>query len=526
MKHSFRQLRALCLILALLLCVGCGGETGTELTQAAASLPAASSSGGIVLETTVANELFTLPWDAELTINPYNCVSRANSTFLPLIYEGLFCVSGEFEAEPVLCSEWNASDDLTVYSFTLKEDVCFHSGEVLTVEDVIYSLEYAMTSPLYEDRLSCITSLDAYENTVFIGLDSPRDSFLLLLDVPIVRRGTAELEIPDGTGPYVPVLNREGESYLDRYAGGRLYDELGISRIYLNAVSGAGNIRDEFETGRISLVCTDPNSGVSAIYHGDYEKWSAPTTILEYVGFNFLSGPFAQKVLRQAVIYCIDRDAAVTGAFGGCADASVLPVSPYSRAWSSELSALYRGNGTKAASLLRDAGIRDTDGDGVLEYTYANGIYTDDVSGTLIVCSDSDSETAAAELLAADLCALGMDIRVEALDADTYAARRNAGNYDLFLESIRLTADFDLTPLLSAAGSLDGEALRLCADALENVGNYYDLCDRILEQGLLCPVAFRQLSVMAVRGTISGLSPGSSDIFRNPQDLCLTTGAS
>ena len=81
-----------------------------------------------------ADELFTVPYDAEAGFDPFGDAA-GNAWLYPLLYEGLFRVTESFEAEPVLCESWDTEDG-KVFHFRVREDVRFHNGSRLTPEDV------------------------------------------------------------------------------------------------------------------------------------------------------------------------------------------------------------------------------------------------------------------------------------------------------------------------------------------------------------------------------------------------------
>ena len=517
MRYRLRALSVL--LLALLLLGGCARllpEVDPEPGEEASAGP-----GEITLSSQSTEELFFLPYAPQLGVNPYTCQSRTNLTFLPLVYEGLFTVTPNYAAQGVLCESWEVSDDGKLYTLTLREDVRFHSGIVLTTQDVLYSIDYARSSQTYGTRLSCIQSVDAEDDRILIRLYQPRDQFLLLLDFPIVRSGTGDLEQPDGTGPYLLVLTGDNDNYLDSrndWWGGT---DLPISRIYLLLCPTAVDVRDSFELGRISLACTDINSAAAVPYHSDCEQWRQSGPDLLYLGFNRANGLFAAKALRQAVTYAIDREA-ISGAGGGYIAPAYLPASPDSPVYNGALATHFASNTDQARLYLQDAGLRDLDQDGILDQETELGV--EPASATLIVSSGSLADVSAAQSIAESLRDLGLDITVETLDPEAYESRRRNGQYDLFYESLRMTPDFDLTYLLRDLGLLDTYTNTLCSMALENMGNFYDLHEYLMQEGAFCPVGFKSSAVYVLRGHASGLDPAPYNVFYGLSNLTLMSG--
>ena len=159
----------------------------------------------------VSDAYFGLAWYQNGTLNPVLDNTNINRVLCEALYEGLFEVTSNFTAENVLCESYEG--DGTTFTFTLRGDVTFWSGEPLTAADVVASLEaahYNESSPFY-NRLTEVSSIEAVgTNQVRIVLSSPNINFPRLLDIPIYREGSADSgSFADGTGPYRPV---EGEN--------------------------------------------------------------------------------------------------------------------------------------------------------------------------------------------------------------------------------------------------------------------------------------------------------------------------
>ena len=91
--------------------------------------------------------------------------------------------------------------------------------------------------------------------------------------------------------------------------------------------------------------------------------------------------------------------------------------------------------------------------------------------------------------------------------------------YDLYIGQTKLSPNMDLTPFfyeygsLTAGGIADTATYALCSEALANSGNYYNVHERVLEQGYICPLLFRSYSVYATRRLLPGLTPSRDNVF-------------
>jgi peptide/nickel transport system substrate-binding protein len=448
---------------------------------------------------------FSLSYIPSYGFNPFTCECLTNRTAFSLLYEGLFTVSGSFEAEPVLCDTFRVSEDQKTYVFTLVQGVTFTDGTALTASDVVASLQAARNSSFYSGRLSHIDSISAADqSTVQITLDTPYENLPLVLDVPILKDGTQDAEDPVGTGPYA-LSGADAERSLVRYSGW-WQDKapvVDVAQVTLVAASSPTEIRDDFEFGTTDLVCTDPNSATSVGYHCNYEVWDCSTTILQYLGFNYYSAIFSSKTLRAAVTYAVDRSTIVTELMSGCAAAASLPCAPQSPFYDNKLAAGYAYDPSQFRAALADSGVTGTESS----------------PGTFLVCAADPKRVSVAQYIADALQALGLYLTVESLDYDSYVSALQAGNYDLYYGEVKLPANFDLSCFYNSDGALclggivDGEAETLCMSALANSGSYNDLFTMVMDDAAICPVLFKYYAVYMSRGKVDYLAPALDDVI-------------
>lgn len=498
--------RLLAAALALLLLCGCTLFAPADQAPEDARPQEDGADSGIHLDTSRTEALFTLGYSPDLSLNPYLSRSTVNWTFLPLLYEGLFQLTPGFEAEPLLCQSYEASADGRTWTFTLRQDAAFSNGVALTAADVVYSLELARKSDLYAARLACVdTIVQASQNQVVLTLRQAMGSLPLLLDVPVIRADS--VQSPLGTGPYV-LIQTADEAYLEHVSGWR-GGEAPIGRIYLHAVDNTDSVRDAFEFGRISLVVSDLNTVGAVNFHSNYELWSQDTMVMQFLSFNGESPLFQSAVVRAAVTHAIDRQGLITEYFDGYGVAATLPMQPRCPSY--------------FASLADDYGPRD----GTLAGAVAEAGLTGR-RGTLLVNSDNATNAAAAEAIAASLRESGLEIEVLTAAGSNYDSLVELGGYDLLYCEVRLTADFDLSAFFGGALSdyaiQHDDAPALCAAAMENSGNFYDLHRLIMDEGLLCPILFKTRAVMTDRGSVSGLTPAPVNVFYQLDRLSILTG--
>ena len=509
----------------------------------------------------VSDAYFGLAWYQNGTLNPVLDNTNINRVLCEALYESLFEVTSNFTAENVLCESYEG--DGTTFTFTLRGDVTFWSGEPLTAADVVASLEaahYNESSPFY-NRLTEVSSIEAVgTNQVRIVLSSPNINFPRLLDIPIYREGSADSgSFADGTGPYRPV---EGENQWtleanENWHGGFLGS---IRHITLVTMTRADTALSSFQTGDVSLMRAsriDPNPPNVG---GSVDTVQTASASLHYLGFNYNDSLLSSAGVRRALSAALSRQSLCETQLQTFADPAILPVNPQPADSSLSLNMSADPNG--AAQLLREALQSDTGGssedepsDTEDEYTDDEGDYTDDeytgegdgsggesdsgetesggssspsgvgseaetvLSIRLLVNSDNAFKVAAAQQIAASWNALdGVSVTVDAQPYETFVSRLQSGDFDVYYGETQLTADFDLRPLLSSGGSLNyggysGESMASAIAAMRSGDNVVGFYQTFLEEMPIVPIAFECDQIIIRKGLIDNYQPAPYNAF-------------
>lgn len=459
--------------------------------------------------------LFALPRTLS-TLHPILGSDRTNLALAPLLWEGLFELDNTFTPQNVLCKSYAVSPDGLVWTFYLRTDVTFSDGSPLTAAEAAQSLQLAKKADCrYAGRLSQLASvIPAGTHTLTVTLTAPNGSLPALLDIPIIK---GESEEPLGTGPYV-IESCGTDARLVLRGDWWQKKSLPFDGIFLQTVEGADILIHAFDTNVISLVTTDLTGTNALGYSTGYEVWDCPTTIMLFMGFNTARGVCSDAPVRQALSRCFDRSTLAASLFVRHAEAAALPVPPSSPLYDAGLAAQLDYSAQTAADLLAQAGYTLTDG--VLKRGSSA------LSLTLLVNSENSFRVAAADYLAGELGKLGIATQLRKLPWTDYEQALRAGHFDLFLGETMLTADFDLTELLTKAGALnygkysnaetaallsafragDGQARGTAALALYR---------KLGEDVPFAPLCFKNASVLTQWGLISGLSPSQNNAFFN-----------
>jgi peptide/nickel transport system substrate-binding protein len=111
---------------------------------------------------------------------------------------------------PELATSWEANDDLTVWTFQLREGVQFHNGKTMDADDVVFSINLhrgeSSTSQI-KALVAVISDVQATTpNEVTITLNAGNAGFpavVSLAGMYIVPAGDTNFDAGVGTGPYI-----------------------------------------------------------------------------------------------------------------------------------------------------------------------------------------------------------------------------------------------------------------------------------------------------------------------------------
>lgn len=488
-------------ILAALLCVvmlaGCSWEepeynpTGDALNQGGDASAATQGDSEQVRE-------LSLAYYPDLGLNPYECTNYTNRALFSLLYQGLFAVSNEYEAAPILCQTYNVSADIKTYTFHIYADACFSDGSAVTAEDARASLEAAKDSAWYGKRLMHVEKITAYGNAVVLELDTPMENLPLLLDIPIVKANQVSADHPLGSGPY----QFEADGYLRRQAGWWCNVPLAVSADTVTLVEAQSNaqIRDEFEFGSVGLVCADPGDTKYVDFRRDYELWDCENGQYLYLVCNSKSEVFAQAGLQTALTYAIDREYLAEKFYHGFARAASLPASPSCPWYSQSLAEDYEYEPQKFADAVAAAQLENSE-------------------VTLLLCADDLKRREVGQAVADMLEAGGLKVTVSGVSSEDFTDELRWGDYDLYLGQTKLSANMDLSAFfgtntsMNYGGLSDPAIYAISIEALANSGNFYNLYEMIMADGQMCPILFQNYAVYTARGAVSGLEPARDNIF-------------
>lgn len=271
------------------------------------------------------------------------------------VYSTLVEIDSTLKIAPSIATSWDISDDKTVFTFHLRNDIFFHDdaafiegkGRKLIASDVVYSfnrlLDASVASPgawIFNDRVDSLEPFKAINDSTFqLKLIRPFHSVLGILSmqycsiVPkeaVDKYSTEFRRHPVGTGPFAFVAWEEGQMLLLKKNPHYFEkDTNGISLPYLDGIKVSFNDSKateflEFRQKKIDFIDDiDPSfkdevltktGNLKKTWKNEINLNKKPYLNIEYFGFLLDSSnglvknsPLQNKKIRQAINYALDR---------------------------------------------------------------------------------------------------------------------------------------------------------------------------------------------------------------------------
>ncbi len=312
-------------------------------------------------------------------INPLFISGGTDSWITELIWDRLLRIGPDGLPQPWAAESYEWLDPQTI-KLTLRDDMKWHDGHPVTVDDVKFSFEAAQgeEAPMYKPFVGNIESIATDGNTITFKLVKPSAAFLtaslaklniipkhiwepILADLATKEENAEDHqeEMPIGSGPYKfgswttneeIVLQANGDHFSPPKA------ERWILRIVPNQEAAVGMLRSG-EINFLSDFSGDPKILIDmAEKDGDLEIVSTVDMGFRYVAFNHRRPPFNDPAFRKALSYAINRDLIVGAAFRGFAVKSNSVISPALGFWHNADVNNFQTGTDLAKSILEEAG--------------------------------------------------------------------------------------------------------------------------------------------------------------------------
>ena len=316
------------------------------------------------------------------TIDPIGSpsVDAASERVRTLMFNSLVRKNENFDYVGEL-AEITRSDDGTVFTFTIKDNIKFHDGRVLSSADAKYTLDlvfssnFAKSASFYEgsgaEKKSYIKSVEAPDaKTIVVALTKPWTGLLSnLVPVAIIPKDSYESQKahPLGTGPFKFKSYDSSQQVVDVEANAEYWEGAPfLSQVRVRVIADTNALQAELRSGRVDLAPLPTSLSPDAVKL----LGEAPgLQVLQFTGsnvnlltLNCSATPLDKLQVRQALAHAIDREGLIRDLLLGQGKLahSIIP----EESWAYHPGQVYTFDPGKAKQLLDQAGYRDPDGDG------------------------------------------------------------------------------------------------------------------------------------------------------------------
>ena len=308
------------------------GETPPETDGEAIDADPAAAGGG-----EVSYGIVEPTW-----IDSFNVQDSEGFEVARLLYDGLTDYGDDLSAVPAVAESWEANEDNTVWTFTLRDDVTFHDGTPVTAQSFVNGFNYVANPDNLSDvsyQGSAIANVTGWseveageatevsgavaidDTTLEMTLNEPYSILPKVVAHPVFSPRADSSTDPDepvGNGPYmmdgpwqhdvsitlVPYPDYYAEPGKPAVIQFKILDS--IDTMYLEVQAGGLDIGD-VPPEQIESAASEFGDAFIETEIGSYNYLGFPTTL----------APFDNPDIRKALSRAIDREAIVQAIFAG-----------------------------------------------------------------------------------------------------------------------------------------------------------------------------------------------------------------
>lgn len=343
-----------------------------------------------------------------------------------LVFNGLVKYDKDVKIVGDLAESWEVSKNGLVITFHLRKGVKWHDSHPFTARDVLYTYQVTIdpkTPTAYSGDFLKVKRAEVLDDHTFrVTYDKPFAPALMSWGTAILPRHLLEgkdittsplSRHPIGTGPYIFKEWLPGQKIVlisnPEYFEGRPYIDGYIMRIIPDTATMFLELRangiDRMNLTPLQYTRQTENN----LFRKNFNKYRYLSFSYTYLGYNLKNPLFADKRVRQAIAYSINKDEIIDGVLLGLGKEATGPYKPGTWVYNPNVET-YPYNPKKAKELLAAAGWKDTDGDGIL--------YKDGQPFVFEIITNQGNEIRAkcAEIIQRRLSEIGIKVKIRVLE--------------------------------------------------------------------------------------------------------------
>ena len=347
-----------------------------------------------------------------------------------------------WEPQPYLAKSWTVSDNGLSVTLNLVEGATFHDGHPITSEDVAFSVETVKANHPFKSMFAPVESVETPdEHTAILKLSQPHPALMLAMSSQLLaiipkhvygdgqdpKTHPQNSENVVGSGPFKLVeFKRDQHIILERNENFFMEQRPHLDKIVMRIIKDGSARTIALESGEVMLSGFEqtPRDLTRMKKTKDLdvsgEGYAAIGSIV-WIAFNTKEGKTADKAVRHAIAYAVDRNFILKALMLGTAAPAKTGIHPGSPFYDGSVNG-YDLDLDKANKLLDDAG-------------YAKG--SDGMRFGLTVDFGWATAKPFAEYLKPQLKKIGIDVTVRAsADFPTWAKRVSNHEFDMTIDNV------------------------------------------------------------------------------------------
>ncbi len=382
------------------------------------------------------------------SLDPHLAETAGTREVMYNVFEGLVKPDKDGNLVSAVASDYKVSEDGTVYTFTLRENVKFHNGDTVTAEDVKYSIERnagMLDRQLLVSAFAKIKSVNILDDSVVEVVLSEADTeFIGYMTVAILPKDyTGQASAPVGTGPfrfvsYTPQQSIKLEKFTDYWQK----DVPALDKVEFRIVQNTDSVILDMKAGSIDVYPYLTDSQAAEL-EGSFNIEAGNSNLAQALYLNNSHEILGNKLVRRALCYAVDRDEIMSIVAGGRGTKSGSALYTGFGRYYKDLSDKYTYDVEKAKALLAEAG------------------YADGFSFTIKIPSNYQFHVSTGEVIVEQLKKIGVTASIELIDWTTW------------LEEVYTNRNFEATVIgIDANLAPSDMMLRYQSDYSKNFCNY------------------------------------------------------
>lgn len=436
--------------------------------------------------------------------------------------------------EPWLAESWKVSADGLVWTFTLRKDAKFHSGNPVTADDVVYSFQRvihlkdqpAFILTQFGLTPESIRALDRHTVQITVPKKYAGGLFLAcmtaavasIVDSQVVKQHITRTDkFPDGdfgltwlsqnsagSGPFILRKWEKGDSVVMDANPNHYRFPPKVKRVIIKEIPEATSRRLQVEKGDVDLAWQMlPDQVKELAKNKDLRIERFPATQIVYVGLNVTRPHLSDKRVRQAIRYAVDYDGIINNILGGAAKQINTFIPEGFAGYESRI--LYKTNLDRARQLMQEAGVP-----GGFETTMDH--------------ADATPFPEVAQAIQNSLARIGIKVQLSKLVGAQLYPKYRAQKHDMILgawgpdysdphTNAQPFADYKANQLAYRNVYYNDETSKMIQDAGQEMDNdkrlaLYQAANKIIQEDGPYVFLYQPLFQHAVRNTIQGFLPG------------------